>query len=131
MAFRCLFRLGMARPSPMPATMAATIHTGRKRSRNDSRAMTGVTGEGLARGTVGHDVAQWRRQRSRCDEAAQQHELAPVVVPARSGPRPQQALSPGAAERSCAAGHLDVGQDGVDLPRLAAWPCTHTLSWTA
>ena len=44
MALRWRFRLGMARPSPMPAAIARMIHIGRNRSRNDSRAMTGASG---------------------------------------------------------------------------------------
>src|ERR1039458_7620667 len=44
-ALRWVFRLGMARPSPMPAPIARMIHTGRKRSRNDNRAMTGAFGD--------------------------------------------------------------------------------------
>ena len=43
MALRCVFRLGMVRPSPMPTAIARMIHTGRKRSRNDSRAINSAS----------------------------------------------------------------------------------------
>src|ERR1039458_6114936 len=43
MALRCVFRLGMARPSPMPTAIARMIHNGKNRSRNDNRAMTGAS----------------------------------------------------------------------------------------
>ena len=67
MALRCVFRLGMARPRPMPATMAATIHTGRKRSRNESRAMTGTSAAtSLGGRSDATSVTARPRQMSRC-----------------------------------------------------------------
>ena len=66
-AFRCLFRLGIARPSPIPAAIAATIHTGRKRSRNESRAMTGTPATASLGGrSDATSVTVRPRQISRC-----------------------------------------------------------------
>ena len=42
-ALRCVLRLGMARPRPMPTAIAKTIHTGKNRSRKESRLMTGAS----------------------------------------------------------------------------------------
>src|ERR1035437_3355696 len=118
MALRCVFRLGMARPSPMPATIARMIHTGKNRSRNDSRAMTGASGVAALDGRSETTSLTASFQSKLVERSA-------ARVPARR--RPGQVGAGGAARRlarsvraELAGRHLGIGKHRVDLPRLSA-----------
>src|ERR1039458_4431583 len=118
MALRCVFRLGMARPSPMPATIARMIHTGRNRSSNDSRARTGASG---VTPLGGHSDTTSLTARLQCTL------FAGSAAPVPAWSRPGQVGAGGAARRlarsgraELTSGHLGIGEHRVDLPRVRA-----------
>src|ERR1035441_10263826 len=118
MALRCVFRLGIARPSTRPMTMARMIQTGRNRSSNDRRAMTGASGVNPPGG---------RSETTSLTAGFPSKVVEGSAARVRGGSHPGQVGARGAARclawsrrAELSGGNLGIGEHRVDLPRLSA-----------
>src|ERR1035437_6959264 len=117
MAFRCVPRLGMTRPKPIPIAMATMIHTGRKRSRNESRAPTGLS---ISVPTVNCSETTLLTAQPRAPRPGSAARVGRRSATGEVGPACAACRSARIRGSELPVGHVRVRQDRVDLPRLPA-----------